>query len=142
MTKLHSQTSPTLNVLPDINVFRLGGKSLRVSYTWVTVAPVLTSRQKDFFVGDLEGQNRQLLAILDRRLRSQPFRSFDNVTYRTVELRIANRAFRIAVQIARVFGATNRKFLIASVDLDRAISPILGWGVISRKRLKRMTDFS
>ena len=49
--------------------------------------------------------NRQSLAILDRRL------SFAILTYRTVELRIANRAFRIAIQIARVFGATNRAFL-------------------------------
>ena len=59
---------------------------------------------------DLEEHNRQSPIASDFGLQTQIAAFFAVLTYRTVELRITNLAFRIAIQIARAFRATNPAF--------------------------------
>ena len=59
--------------------------------------------------------SRALTEVLGRDIRANDPRMsaalFAILTYWTVELQIANRVFRIAIQLARVVGAMNRAFL-------------------------------
>ena len=71
----------------------------------------------------LDGQDRQSPIARDLGSQTQIAALFAILTYRTVELRISNRAFRIAIQIARVFGGhESRVFkLLAILDVNPMI---------------------
>ena len=71
-------------------------------------------------------QDRQSQIASNFQLQTQIATLFAILMYRTVELRIANRAFRIAISNHRRIWSHESRVIrsLAILDLDRAMSPI------------------